>query len=69
MATTRNYYESSQEADEAEMQMQLNGTKHRVEELGWSVAAATRYSEMCGSLSNPLVKEYLENYQPPSKKD
>ena len=69
MATTRNYYESSQEADEAEMQMQLNHVKHQVEELGWSVAAATRYAEMCGDLSNPLVKEYLENYQPPSKKD
>ena len=69
MATKRNYYESSQEADEAEMQMQLKGTKHRVEDLGWSVAAATRYAEMCGDLEIPLVKEYLENYQPPSKKD
>lgn len=69
MATTRNYSTISPEEGEALDQMQLNGTKHQVEKLGWSVAAATRYAEMCGSLSNPLVKEYLENYQPPSKKD
>ena len=69
MATKRNYYEPSQEADEALYQMQLNHVKHQVEELGWSVASATRYAEMTGAIGNPLVKEYLENYRPPSKKD
>lgn len=69
MATKRNYSTISPEEGEALDQMQLDGTKHRVEELGWSVASATRYAEMTGAIGNQLVKEYLENYRPPSKKD
>ena len=61
METKRNYSTISPEEGEAIEQMQLNGVKHQIEVLGWSVAAATRYAEMCGSLGNPLVKEYLES--------
>ena len=69
MATKRNYSTISQEEGEAIEQMQLNFVKHQIEELGWSLDSVKRYAEMCGHLESPLVKEYLENYQPPSKKD
>lgn len=69
METKRNYSTISPEEGEAIEQMQLNGVKHLIEELGWSVGAATRYAEMCGCVNNPEIKEYLENYRPPSKKD